>query len=67
MISWAKSSFCQSGECAEKAEDSGEVLLRSSVIPDVVAKFSPQAWNDLMDAVRAGEFDDLTEGTEGTE
>jgi hypothetical protein len=61
-MTWRIASFCQSGECAQATEDEdGDVLVRSSITPEVVVELTPQAWQDLVRGIQAGEFDDLLE------
>jgi hypothetical protein len=56
---WRKSSFCQTGECAEfRQEDGdGEILLRSSRSPDAIVRFTRAEWAAFLQGVDAGEFD----------
>lgn len=56
---WKRSSFCASSECAEVAGHDGRVLVRNSTRPSRVADLPPEAFRELLDGVRAGEFDSL--------
>jgi Domain of unknown function (DUF397) len=58
-VAWRKSSFCVQGECAEVAYKNGMVLLRSSLAPRAVVKYTPAEFQALKLGIRAGEFDDL--------
>jgi|HubBroStandDraft_1064217.scaffolds.fasta_scaffold401117_2 hypothetical protein len=53
---WRKSSFCQSGECAEIAQDNGEILLRSSRAPGAVVRLTPAEWHAFTKGIKADEF-----------
>jgi hypothetical protein len=59
-LSWRKSSFCANTECAEVAARDGVIYMRNSAHPSNggVAQ-SVQSWRDLVQAIKAGEFDDL--------
>lgn len=56
---WRTASFCQSGECAEVAEEGGEVLLRSTRAPETVVRLTGAEWQALTKGIAAGEFSDL--------
>jgi Domain of unknown function (DUF397) len=56
---WRKSSFCAQTECAEITRDNGDVLLRSSLSPRVVVRYTPEEFRALRLGIKAGEFDDL--------
>ena len=70
-LGWKKSSFCESGACAEVAVVAGcaggecvEVLhapdviqVRNSTAPDVVVTFTRAEWDVFLRGARAGEFD----------
>lgn len=56
---WRTASFCQSGECAEVAEEGAEVLLRSTRAPDIVVRLTGAEWQALTKGITAGEFSDL--------
>ena len=53
---WRKSSFCQSGECAEVAADDGEIAVRSTRAPADIVRFTTAEWHALVAGIRAGEF-----------
>jgi hypothetical protein len=56
---WRKASYCQAGECAEVAEEDGEILLRSTRAPGIVVRLTGAEWQAFTKAVTAGEFSDL--------
>ncbi len=56
---WRRSSFCASGECAEIRRKGHKVLVRSSVVPWKVVKYTTDEFRALQLAIKAGEFDDL--------
>jgi len=56
---WRKASFCQSGECAEVAEEDGEILFRSSREPGTVIRLTAAEWQAFTKGVAAGEFSHL--------
>lgn len=56
---WRRSSFCASGECAEIARKDDMVLLRSTLTPRVVVKYTPEEFRALVRGIKAAEFDDL--------
>lgn len=58
--SWRKSSFCVQGECAEVARKDGMIVLRSSVAPRKLVRYTPEEFRALLRGIQAGEFDDLT-------
>jgi Domain of unknown function (DUF397) len=53
---WRKSTFCQSGECAEVAADDGEIAIRSTRAPSDVVRFTVAEWQALIAGIKAGEF-----------
>ncbi len=53
---WRKSSFCQSGECAEVLTEDGEIRLRSTRAPADVVSFTVAEWQALIAGVKADEF-----------
>jgi hypothetical protein len=55
-LAWRKSTFCQSGECAEVATDDGEIALRSTRAPEEVVRFTVPEWQALVAGIKAGEF-----------
>jgi Domain of unknown function (DUF397) len=56
---WRRSSYCQTGECAEVAKLDGMIVLRSSTAPSSVVRYTSEEWQALVRAIRAGEFADL--------
>jgi hypothetical protein len=56
---WRKATFCQSGECAEVAEEDGEILLRSTRAPGIVIRLTAAEWRAFTNGMAAGEFSDL--------
>lgn len=56
---WRKASFCQAGECAEVAEEDGEILLRSTRAPGIVVRLTGAEWRAFIKGIEAGEFSDL--------
>ena len=56
---WRRSSFCATSECAEVTRKDGMILLRSSLAPRVVVKYTPEEFRALRLGFQAGEFDDL--------
>ncbi|MFE3472814.1 MULTISPECIES: DUF397 domain-containing protein [unclassified Streptomyces] len=56
----SKSSGVEGNNCLELAEHNGEILLRESDDPGVVIRTTPARLRVLLDAAKAGEFDDLT-------
>jgi Domain of unknown function (DUF397) len=60
QAAWRRSSFCATGECAEIGRRNGKILVRSSLAPRVVVKYSLEEFDALVQGIRAGEFDDLT-------
>jgi hypothetical protein len=58
-VAWRKSSFCQNGECAEVAQQDGEIVLRSTRSPADVVRLTAAEWQALVKGMQAGEFLDL--------
>jgi hypothetical protein len=58
-IAWRKSSFCAAGECAEIAKEGDKILLRSTLAPRAVVKYTPEEFRALRLGFQSGEFDDL--------
>lgn len=58
-VAWRKSSFCVQGECAEVTHQNGMILLRSSLAPRAVIRYTPAEFRALKLGIKAGEFDDL--------
>jgi Domain of unknown function (DUF397) len=58
-LNWNKASFCSSGECAEIARDGDMILMRSTLAPSIVIKYTAEEFHALRLGFQAGEFDDL--------
>jgi hypothetical protein len=58
-VVWRQSSFCAGGECAEVGESNGMVLMRSTLAPDRVVRFTREEFTALRLAFQNREFDDL--------
>jgi len=58
-ITWKKSSFCSSGECAEFGSKDGMILIRSTLAPRNVVRLNPDEFRALQLAIRNHEFDEL--------
>jgi len=56
---WRRSMFCANGECAEIAKDNGYILMRSTLAPKVMVRFTPAEFRALRRGFQAGEFDDF--------
>ncbi len=56
---WRRSSFCASSECAEIGRKDDKILMRSSLAPRCVVRYTPEEFRALRLAMQAGEFDDL--------
>lgn len=56
---WRKSSFCAAGECAEIARKDDVILVRSTLAPRVVVRYTPEEFRALRLGFQSGEFDDL--------
>jgi hypothetical protein len=56
---WRRPSFCQVGECPEVAKDGDTVLVRSTLAPGVVVRYTTEEFRALSRAIQSGEFDDL--------
>jgi hypothetical protein len=59
QTAWRRSSFCAAGECAEIARKDDVILLRSSLAPHVVVKYTPDEFRALRLGIQSGEFDDF--------
>lgn len=59
QVAWRRSSFCANSECAEVTQQDGLILLRSSVTPQVVIRFTPEEFRALRLGIQAGEYDGL--------
>jgi Domain of unknown function (DUF397) len=58
-FAWRRPSYCAGGECAEIAEIEGMIAMRSSTEPNSVVCYTPDEWQALVQAIKAGEFADL--------
>jgi hypothetical protein len=56
---WRKSSFCAAGECAELAQQGEMILMRSSLAPHAIVKYTADEFRALRLSFQSGEFDDL--------
>jgi hypothetical protein len=57
-MQWRKSVRSKDGDCVEVAYTTEAVYVRDSKDPGgPVLSFTPTAWQDLLDRVRAGELD----------
>jgi Domain of unknown function (DUF397) len=56
---WRRSSFCAATECAEITRQDNMIVLRSSLAPRRVVKYTPEEFRALRLGMQAGEFDDL--------
>jgi hypothetical protein len=56
---WRRSTFCANGECAEIAKEDGLILMRSSLDPHTVIKYTTEEFRALRLGFQSGEFDDL--------
>ncbi|MEU6970111.1 DUF397 domain-containing protein [Kitasatospora aureofaciens] len=55
---WQRPTACGDGNnCPEVAIAPDAVYVRSSLLPDAVARLTPSEWRDLVSAIRNGEFD----------
>ncbi|WP_127503921.1 DUF397 domain-containing protein [Actinoplanes solisilvae] len=55
---WRRSGQCADAACVEAMQDdAGRILLRSSVQPETVLRFTTDEWSVFLDAVTRGDFD----------
>lgn len=54
---WRKPNRCTTGVCPEVDIRDDLVRVRSTIHPDVVVTFTPSEWDDLVAAIKAGEYD----------
>lgn len=54
---WRLSSFCGDLSCVEVAAANGEVLMRNTSAPGLIAAFGTTGWSQFLQAVKQGEFD----------
>ena len=53
---WRRSSRCADMACVEVNSDEDDVLVRSTVEPDVELRLTAEQWRSLLDTVKAGGF-----------
>jgi hypothetical protein len=53
---WRRSSRCADASCVEVNSSDGEVLVRSTVEPDVELRLTAEQWRSLVDTVKADGF-----------
>jgi hypothetical protein len=58
-IVWRKSSYCAAGECIEIAQKNDVILMRSTLAPRAVVRFTAAEWRAFSQGLQAGEFRDL--------
>jgi hypothetical protein len=56
---WRRSSYCANHECAEVVRRDDDILMRSSLAPWAVVRYTPEEFRALRLGFQAGEFDDL--------
>jgi len=56
---WHKGIPCESGACVETAWRGEEVLLRSSLAPEVIVALSRAEWRTFLTGAKEGWFDHL--------
>lgn len=60
-LRWVKaSSSDHSGACVELAVDGDLIAVRDSKHPEVMIRYSRGVFSDFLQAVKRGEFDDIT-------
>jgi Domain of unknown function (DUF397) len=59
QVGWRKPSLCSAGECPEVGQKDGEILVRSTLAPRTVVRFTPEEFRALQLAIQNHEFDDL--------
>ena len=50
---------CESGACAEAVRKGDVVVLRSNLNPEVTVALRHDEWNELLIAMKNGDFDDV--------
>jgi len=50
---------CESGACADAAPMGDVVVLRSNLNPEVTVALRHDEWNELLIAMKNGDFDDV--------
>lgn len=58
-LTWCKGNPCESGACVEVAARNEDVLLRSSVAPEVIVTLSRAEWRTFLTGAKEGWFDHL--------
>ena len=53
---WRRSSRCSDAACVEVNSDDDDVLVRSTVEPDVELRLTAEQWRSLLDTVKADGF-----------
>jgi hypothetical protein len=53
---WQKSRACADGACVEVGWSADEVLVRNSLRPEEIARFTPEEWAAFIAGVKAGDF-----------
>ena len=61
---WRRSSRCADASCVEVRSSDGEVLVRSTVEPDVELRLTAEQWRSLVDTVKADGFGSPGQGTD---
>lgn len=56
MTGWQRPASCDSSACPEVMVGATDVLLRSTTFPDHVACLTLDEWEQLREAMKAGEF-----------
>lgn len=59
MSDWIRARRCEGGACAEVARDGRDVLLRSSLAPDVVVRLTREEFEAFRLGVLAGDFKEI--------
>ena len=55
-MGWRRSSRCADASCVEVSSVEDDVLVRSTVEPDVELRLTAEQWRSLLDAVKADGF-----------
>ena len=58
-LTWHMGIPCETGGCVEVAIGDEEVLLRSSVAPEVIVALSRAEWRTFLAGAKEGRFDHL--------
>jgi hypothetical protein len=54
---WHRSRRCETGACVEATRIGDDYAIRDSQRPDLVLRFSGEAWREFTASVRSGHFD----------